>query len=58
VWEIKGKTLIDVAVDDRGAALSSISQLQSLNVYMVDVNFGKLTSMHFYAWKTDLKIGM
>jgi ribonucleoside-diphosphate reductase alpha chain len=54
VWEIKGKTLIDMAAD-RGAF---IDQSQSLNVHMVDVNFGKLTSMHFYAWKAGLKTGM
>ena len=47
VWEIKGKTLIDMAAD-RGAF---IDQSQSFNVHMPDVNFGKLTSMHFYAWK-------
>lgn len=54
VWEIKGKTLIDMAAD-RGAF---IDQSQSLNVHMTDVNFGKLTSMHFYAWKKGLKTGM
>jgi ribonucleoside-diphosphate reductase alpha chain len=54
VWEIKGKTLIDLAAD-RGAF---IDQSQSLNVHMTDVNFGKLTSMHFYAWKRGLKTGM
>ena len=30
---------------------------QSFNVFMKDVNFGKLTSMHFYAWKKGLKTG-
>jgi ribonucleoside-diphosphate reductase alpha chain len=54
VWEISGKKLIDMAAD-RGAF---IDQSQSLNVHMVDVNFGKLTSMHFYAWKAGLKTGM
>ena len=54
VWEIKQKTLIDMAAD-RGAY---VCQSQSLNIHMLDVNFGKLTSMHFYAWKKGLKTGM
>ncbi len=53
-WEISQKTLIDMAAD-RGAF---ICQSQSLNVFMRDLNFGKLTSMHFYAWKKGLKTGM
>jgi ribonucleoside-diphosphate reductase alpha chain len=40
---------------DRGAY---ICQSQSLNIHMTDANFGKLTSMHFYAWKQGLKTGM
>jgi len=54
VWEIKQKTLIDMSAD-RGAY---ICQGQSFNVHMIDANFGKLTSMHFYAWKKGLKTGM
>jgi ribonucleoside-diphosphate reductase alpha chain len=54
VWEIKGKCLVDLAVD-RGVF---IDQSQSLNVHMVDATFAKLTSMHFYAWKSGLKTGM
>jgi ribonucleoside-diphosphate reductase alpha subunit len=53
-WEIKGKTLIEMSAD-RGAY---ICQSQSLNIFMTDVNFGKLTSMHFYAWNKGLKTGM
>jgi ribonucleoside-diphosphate reductase alpha chain len=53
-WELSQKTLIDMAAD-RGAF---ICQSQSLNIFMKDVNFGKLTSMHFYAWKRGLKTGM
>ena len=53
-WEIKQKTIIDMAAD-RGAF---ICQSQSMNVFMTDVNFAKLTSMHFYAWKAGLKTGM
>jgi ribonucleotide reductase alpha subunit len=52
-WEIKGKVMIDMAAD-RGAF---IDQSQSFNVFMKDVNFGKLTSMHFYSWKRGLKTG-
>jgi ribonucleoside-diphosphate reductase alpha chain len=33
-------------------------QSQSLNIHIEDPNFGKLTSMHFYAWKKGLKTGM
>ena len=54
VWEIKQKTLIDMSAD-RGAF---ICQSQSFNVHMQDPNFGKLTSMHFYAWQKGLKTGM
>ena len=39
---------------DRGAY---IDQSQSFNVHMSDPNFGKLTSLHFYAWKKGLKTG-
>lgn len=54
VWEIKQKHIIDMAAD-RGAY---ICQSQSLNIHIQDPNFGKLTSMHFYAWKRGLKTGM
>lgn len=53
-WEIKQKTIIDMAAD-RGAY---ICQSQSMNIFMENANFGKLTSMHFYAWKAGLKTGM
>ena len=53
-WEIKQKTIIDLAAD-RGAY---IDQSQSLNIHMTDANFGKLSSMHFHAWKSGLKTGM
>jgi ribonucleoside-diphosphate reductase alpha chain len=53
-WEIKQKSIIDMAAD-RGAF---ICQSQSMNVFMSDVNFAKLTSMHFHAWKSGLKTGM
>lgn len=54
VWEIKQRVLVDMAAD-RGAF---IDQSQSFNVHMSDPNFGKLTSLHFYAWKKGLKTGM
>ena len=54
VWEIKQKCIIDMA-KDRGAY---IDQSQSLNIHMEDVNMGKLSSMHFHAWKSGLKTGM
>ena len=47
VWEISQRALIDMAAD-RGAF---IDQSQSFNVHIAEPNFGKLTSMHFYAWK-------
>lgn len=54
VWEISQKVLINMAAD-RGAY---IDQSQSLNMYIAEPNFGKLTSMHFYAWNKGLKTGM
>ena len=54
VWEIPQKAIIDMAAD-RGAY---ICQSQSLNIHIQEPNFGKLTSMHFYAWKKGLKTGM
>jgi len=54
VWEIKQKTIIDMSAD-RGAY---ICQSQSLNLHVQNPNFGKLTSMHFHAWKRGLKTGM
>jgi ribonucleoside-diphosphate reductase alpha chain len=54
VWEISQRVIIDMAAD-RGAY---ICQSQSMNVFLQDANFGKLTSMHFYSWKKGLKTGM
>jgi len=54
VWEIRQRTIIDMAAD-RGAY---ICQSQSLNIFMESPNMAKLTSMHFYAWKKGLKTGM
>ena len=54
VWEVSQKSIIDMAAD-RGAY---ICQSQSMNIHMQDANFGKLTSMHFHAWKKGLKTGL
>ena len=53
-WEISQKSIIEQAAD-RGAY---ICQSQSLNIFMENANFGKLTSMHFYGWEKGLKTGM
>lgn len=54
VWEISQKVIIDMAAD-RGAY---VCQSQSMNLFLKEPNFGKLTSMHFYAWKKGLKTGI
>src|SRR6056300_450002 len=54
VWEISMRDILDMAAD-RGVF---IDQSQSLNLFMEAPNMGKLTSMHFYAWKKGLKTGM
>ncbi|NIG53591.1 ribonucleoside-diphosphate reductase subunit alpha [Chitinophaga sp. Cy-1792] len=54
VWEIKQRNIIDMAAD-RGAF---ICQSQSLNLFVDTPTTGKLTSMHFHAWKKGLKTGM
>jgi ribonucleoside-diphosphate reductase alpha subunit len=53
-WEIKMRTLIDLAAA-RGAF---ICQSQSLNLFVADATYSKLTSMHFYAWRKGLKTGL
>ncbi|MAT90122.1 MAG: ribonucleoside-diphosphate reductase subunit alpha [Flavobacteriaceae bacterium] len=54
VWELSMKDIIDMS-RHRGYF---IDQSQSLNLFMEDANYAKLTSMHFYAWKSGLKTGM
>lgn len=54
VWEMSMKDIIDMS-RQRGYF---IDQSQSLNLFMQDANFAKLTSMHFYAWQSGLKTGM
>ncbi len=52
-YELKQRVLIDMAAA-RGAF---IDQSQSLNLFVADPNYAKLTSMHFHAWKSGLKTG-
>jgi ribonucleoside-diphosphate reductase alpha chain len=54
VWEMSMKDIIDMS-RHRGYF---IDQSQSLNLFMQDANYSKLTSMHFYAWQSGLKTGM
>ncbi|MEK9755981.1 MAG: ribonucleoside-diphosphate reductase subunit alpha [Bacteroidota bacterium] len=54
VWEMSMKDIIDMA-RHRGFF---IDQSQSLNLFMEGATMSKLTSMHFYAWKSGLKTGM
>lgn len=53
-WELSQRTLIDMAAD-RGPF---VCQSQSLNVFVADPTFKRLTSMHFHAWRRGLKTGM
>ncbi|NNE30143.1 MAG: ribonucleoside-diphosphate reductase subunit alpha, partial [Saprospiraceae bacterium] len=53
-YELSQKVIIDMAAD-RGAY---ICQSQSLNLFVENPNFGKLSSMHFYGWQAGLKTGM
>ena len=53
VWEIKQKSLIDLSIQ-RGPF---ICQSQSLNIFMEEPDFKKLSSMHFYGWANGLKTG-
>ena len=54
VWEIPMKDIIDMSAD-RGAF---ICQSQSLNLWMKEPTYNKLTSMHMYSWKRGLKTGL
>ena len=53
VWEISMKTVIEQC-KDRGVF---VDQMQSMNLFMANPTYKKLTSMHFYAWKNHLKSG-
>ena len=54
VWEIPMRNLIDMAAD-RGVY---ICQSQSLNLWLEEPDYNKLTSMHFYSWSKGLKTGI
>ena len=54
VWELSMKDIIDMS-KERGYF---IDQSQSLNLFLEGATMAKLTSMHFYAWKSGLKTGM
>ena len=53
-WELKQKQLIDQSID-RG---KYICQSQSLNLFMEEPTFNKLSAMHFYTWENGLKTGL
>ncbi|TVR43308.1 MAG: ribonucleoside-diphosphate reductase subunit alpha [Planctomycetota bacterium] len=53
VWEISQRHIINLAAD-RGAF---VCQSQSMNIYLQEATFAKLTSMHFYGWQKGLKTG-
>jgi ribonucleotide reductase alpha subunit len=53
VWEIKQKSIIDMAVDRQ----AFVDQSQSMNLYLEEFTFGKFNSMQLYAWKRGLKTG-
>ena len=54
VWEVSQKTVIDMAAD----RAPFIDQTQSMNLWFSTPTFGKVNSMHMYAWKKGLKTGM
>ena len=54
VWEISQRNIIDMAAD----RAVFIDQSQSMNLFIADADFSKLTSMHFYGWKKGLKTGI
>lgn len=53
-WDLSQKTIIDMAAD-RGAY---VCQSQSMNLFVAEPSFKKLSSMHFYAWGKGLKTGV
>ncbi|AGO11402.1 AaceriACR155Wp [[Ashbya] aceris (nom. inval.)] len=54
VWELPQRKLIDLSID----RAPFVDQSQSLNLFLKEPTMGKLTSMHFYAWRNGLKTGM
>ena len=54
VWEIPQKHIIEMAAE----RAPFVCQSQSLNLHIANPDYGKITSMHFYAWRKGLKTGM
>ena len=54
VWEIKQRKIIELAAE----RAPYIDQSQSLNIHLSDPSLSKISSMHFFAWKSGLKTGM
>ena len=54
VWETSQRVVIDMAAD----RAPFIDQTQSMNLWLSNPTFGKVNSMHMYAWKKGLKTGM
>jgi ribonucleoside-diphosphate reductase alpha chain len=54
VWEISMKSVIEQCRDRQ----AFVDQMQSMNLFMANPNYKRLTSMHFYAWRSHLKTGM
>ena len=54
VWEMKQKTILDMALQ----RAPFVCQSQSMNVFMSDADYNKVTTMHFYGWRNGLKTGL
>ncbi|KAL8427708.1 hypothetical protein ACSSS7_007582 [Eimeria intestinalis] len=54
VWEIKQKSIVDMAID----RAPFVDQSQSLNIHMTNPTYAKLSTMHFHGWQAGLKTGM
>ena len=54
VWEIKQKHVVDQAIE----RAPFVDQTQSMNIFMEDANYDRITSSHMYAWKQGLKTGI
>ena len=52
-WEIPMKTIIDLAADRS----PFVCQSQSLNLFVADPSYARISSMHMYAWEKGLKTG-
>ena len=52
-WEIPMKTIINMSAD----RAPYVCQSQSLNLFVADPTYARISSMHMYAWKKGLKTG-